>query len=160
MANDSFRVTKYPVAASVQVVGGGELSGTFSCMTRSGRHTGPETLEDLLNDASRFVPFFPSDGSNAPVLINKKNIVVVVVNPSEAASRPSATPDYSEPRALTLVLLGGREIDGLARISAPVGFTRTLDCINDTGAFLRLESQGKEIIVNLDMAVVVADADD
>lgn len=154
--DDDFRIPKQRIEAEVELEGGMKLVGAFLCAPHSEHHAGRETVADLLNEPSRFVPFFP-DSSAEPLLVNKSLVRVARLPVPDLAGDPESIPDFSSPRNVVLRMTGGTAIEGTARIAAPVGHTRTLDLLNELGRFMHVDGGDFHLIVNLDAVVSVED---
>jgi hypothetical protein len=150
----SFRIDKRRVAATVRLDTGAALEGAFLCAGQTAGHSGRETVVDLLNGSCRFVPFFPNR-SSSPVLVSTRAIIVAELDASE---RDGAGDDWSETRSVTIMLRAQGEITGDVTIVAPVGHRRTLDLVNEGGSFVLLDAGARLLVVNLDLALIVADA--
>lgn len=154
---EAFRVEKRRVAATVELDTGKKLEGAFLCSPRSALHAGRETVAELLNAAPRFVPFFAGEDTRHE-LINKRLIRLVHLGEADLPGDPELLADFAEPRKVRLELDSGDALEGVTRVSAPVGHTRTLDLLNETGPFLHLDAGDDHQIVNLDFVISAADA--
>ncbi len=152
--DDEFRIVKQRIEASVELQGGTRLSGGFLCAPRSEHHAGRETVADLLNEPSRFVPFF-ADGSEQPMLLNKNLVRVVKLAIEDLPGDPERLADFSSPREVVLRLDDGKALEGTAHVAAPVGHTRTLDLLNEPSRFVHVDCDDSHLIVNLDAVVSV-----
>lgn len=154
---DEFRIPKQRILAEVDLEGGTMVSGSFLCAPHSEHHVGRETVADLLNEPSRFVPFFP-ESSEGPVLLNKDLLRVVRLPIADLPGDPEQLGDFSSPRSVVLRMVSGAALEGTVRVAAPVGHTRTLDLLNEPARFVHLDSDDHHLIVNLDAVVSAEDA--
>lgn len=154
---DSFRVEKRRVAATIELDTGKKLEGVFLCAPHSQEHAGRETVAELLNAAPRFVVFFAGEDARHE-LVNKRRIRLVRLGEADLPGDPELLADFAEPRKVRLELESGDTLEGDTRVSAPVGHTRTLDLLNETGLFLHLDAGDDHLIVNLDFVVVAEGA--
>ncbi|MBN2195106.1 MAG: hypothetical protein JW751_19975 [Polyangiaceae bacterium] len=152
--SSSFRITTHRVPARVRLASGTTLTGQFSCAEQARQHVGSETLSDLLNDAARFVPFF-AEGRDDPVLLGKHAIRTVELLEPDGVAPVEA---FGEERAIEVLLDDGTELLGSIHVAAPIGHTRTLDFLNETGRFVRVRRSDGVVLVNVAVVVVVADA--
>lgn len=152
--HESFRITTQRVAATLVLGQGAPLRGEFPCAGQSHEQVGLDELGALLNQPAAFVPFF-LEQRPAPILVNKRAIRVVEVTPSSEAL-PLA--DFGEVRAVELLLDDGTELHGDLLVCAPLGHTRTLDTLNETGRFLLVVSGERVRFVNVDVITIAADA--
>ena len=154
---EAFRVEKRRVAATIELDSGEKIEGAFLCAPRSARHAGRETVAELLNATPRFVPFFAGEDSHH-ALVNKRRIRRVHLGDADLPGDPEILANFTEPRTVRLKLESGDTLEGDTRVSAPVGHTRTLDLLNESGSFLHLDAGDDHEIVNLDFVVSAEDA--
>lgn len=152
----SYRISKRRIDASVRVQGAGELVGHFLCAEHSDTHGGAETLSDVLNEPARFVPFFPA-GKKEPVFLNKQRITVVKLEGLVLLDDPAKVDAYDEARTVRVMFDDDDELVGSMRFSAPAGHRRTLDVLNEVGAFLYVEAEAAHYVVNLHHVLVASD---
>lgn len=149
----SFHIRKRRISATVRLDTGVALEGAFLCAPQASGHSGRETVVDLLNASARFVPFF-SDRSEAPVLVSTRAIVLVELDASE---RDVVDDEWTEARSVRVMLRGLGEVTGKLAIVAPEGHRRTLDMVNEGGGFVLIDSESRLLVVNLDLALIVAE---
>jgi hypothetical protein len=129
------RVPTLVLLADVECADGRRFRGRIFIPAASPRHPGPTRPEEWLNDPAPFFPFLP-DGAEAPVLMNKRELLVVSV-PSQ--SDEGDIPEGSDsPVKRVLVEAEARRLEGRLVIDMPHTQLRVLDYLNRAEAFLTL----------------------
>jgi hypothetical protein len=98
-------------------------------------HAGAMRAEEWMNDQADFFPFLP-DGEGSPVILNKREIVVLTV--AASADRNEALEQVPVPVRRVAIDCGGVRLQGEVLIDMPVNHSRVLDLLNRPGAFLTL----------------------
>ena len=134
-------IEKLRVTVRVSRPGEPPVEGVLSLFPHSEFHGGPETLLELLDPPSGFVPFErASDGG--VVLLSRPDIQWVMADPRVA-------PDLVRPRAFRFTreehvhvrLRGGEELDGVLQMELPEDINRTSDYLNGPERFFPLATR-------------------
>ena len=150
---ESFRVSTQRIRVRVWLARGTPLAGEFPCAGPIRDRATVRDLAELLNRPTHFVPFFPAERTK-PVLLNKAAIRFIdcSVPPGDEIN------DFAEERSVELLLDDGEELHGKIEVSAPLGHTRTLDGLNESGRFLILRTDDRTLVVNLSVVALAADS--
>src|SRR6266496_4126223 len=73
-----FKVPTVALAAEVSCDDGRQFQGRIFLPASASAHTGVMRAEEWMNEPSRFFPLLP-DGASGPVILNKREILVVTV---------------------------------------------------------------------------------
>jgi hypothetical protein len=101
----------------------------------SAKHDGPTRPEEWLNDDSQFFPFLPDEAA-APVLLNKRELLVLTVPAS--ASEGEIPEGADNPVRRVAVEAEARRLEGTLIIDMPQNHLRVLDYLNRPEQFLTL----------------------
>jgi len=121
----------------VWTVDGATFQATLSLHLHAEGHSGPQTVQDRLNDPDLFVAL-ALPGEVAPVLLNKIQVVRVDVKEAWTADAAEASADLPV-EAVRVQLINGVQLSGTVRIDAPSERRRLLDFLNTQPAFLPLQ---------------------
>jgi hypothetical protein len=91
--------------------------------------------EEWMNDEADFFPFLP-DGEGSPVILNKRELVVLTV--AASADRDDTLESVPAPIRRVVIDCGGVRLQGEVVIDMPANHSRILDLLNRPGAFLTL----------------------
>ena len=130
-----FRVPRVLRAAEVLCADGGRIHGRMFLPAAAQSHAGAMRAEEWMNDPTDFFPFLP-DGEGSPVILNKREIVVLTV--AASADRNDALDQVPVPVRRVSIDCGGVRLQGEVLIDMPVNHSRVLDLLNRPGAFLTL----------------------
>jgi len=139
------RVPTVAQEAEVLCADGRTFHGRIFVPASASHHSGPVRPVDWLNDEDAlFFPFL-LDGEKAPVLLNKKEVLVLTV---DAALEPlPAGDDAPMPRRNVVIELREHSITGVLRIDMPSHQSRVVDYLNRPGAFLVVEEAGRHHLI-------------
>jgi hypothetical protein len=129
------RVPTVALAAEVLCADGTSVLGRIFLPAAASTHPGPMRAEEWANDPAPFFPFLPDD-SASPVLLNKREVLVVSV-PADA-DEPSELESTSVVEQRAIVECGGRTIEGSIHNDLREGQGRVLDYMNRPEPFLSL----------------------
>lgn len=140
----SLKVPKRKVFLTVNLVGGGRISGKIFLSSQSAFHYGEELVIDLLNDQAPFFPFEIEETSSIWI-INKKNIISIYtfeeLKPEEELGRKEK---------ITIVLVDGQKLTGELIIDQPEYKSRVLDFFNaEEKEFFRLLNNSESYYINI-----------
>lgn len=133
------RVPTGVLPVEIECADGRRFSGRVFIPTASPSHDGPTRPEEWLNDGSGFFPFIP-DGEEAPVLMNKREILVLTVLAPAAAG--ALGEDLDSPLVRVRVEAESRRLEGELLIDMPPNHLRVLDYVNRAEPFLLLREGG------------------
>ena len=150
----AFRVRKREARATLTLVGGRTARGAFFVSETAADHTGPERIDEVLNAATRFVPFHvDADTGRATVLLlNRAHILIVSLPPTEAELVHDSSYEMARREPARLVLSNGERVAGEVHIAGPSGHARLSD-VADLNTFLPVEKPNQTVLVNVDHVV-------
>lgn len=131
---EEFRVPTTPVDAEIQLLDGRMLRGTVFVPASASVHSGPERMDEWINEATPFFAFRP-EGTQGADLLGKRSVVRLSV-PAAAAGDEAATREVQRTRVV-IECPGGR-FEGDIRLDMPDHQRRVLDYVNQPGAFISL----------------------
>ncbi len=131
---NELRVPTVERSVEVECADGRSFRGRIFIPVASPRHQGPTRTEEWMNEAPSFFPFLP-DGAEGPVLMNKRELLVLSVQES-----PDEDPDglAESPMRRVKVEAESRRLEGHLVLEMPGTQLRVLDYLNRTGRFLSL----------------------
>jgi hypothetical protein len=130
-----FRVPRVLRAAEVLCADGGRIRGRMFLPATAQSHAGAMRAEEWMNDEADFFPFLP-DGEGSPVILNKRELVVLTV--AASADRDDTLESVPAPIRRVVIDCGGVRLQGEVVIDMPANHSRILDLLNRPGAFLTL----------------------
>jgi hypothetical protein len=138
------RVPTVALAAEVLCADGRAFAGRIFLPASASRHSGPMRPEEWMNETPSFFPFLPDDG-DAPVILNKQEIVVLSVEAMVDEEPPAEGVQVLE--RSVCVECQERRLEGVVRIEMPKNQSRVLDHLNRGEPFLTLrEGQRHHLI--------------
>ena len=129
-----FRVPRLLRAADVLFTDGRRYRGRVFLPATAESHAGAMRVDEWLEEPVVFFPFLP-DGEGRPVILNKEQLVVLMV---PGAGAGEAAHESSAPRRLVLVECGALQVAGEVLIDMPSDHLRVLDLLNRPGRFLEV----------------------
>lgn len=121
--------------AEVECADGRKFVGRIFIPAASPKHSGPTRSEEWMNEGSWFFPFLP-DNAEAPVLLNKREVLVLTV--PAAASFGEIPEGADNPVRRVAVEAEERRLEGTLIIDMPENHSRVLDYLNRPETFLTL----------------------
>lgn len=154
-AKSRYRFEKHRAQAVVTLVSGETVRGWFF-VGGSASHSGPESVAELLNSESGFLPFEIERGDGtATVLYNRSHLIFAEVFQHEERNDPSYT--VAMPRDVSLLLSDGKRIDGAIRVYRPEGRDRLSDWARQPEVFRYVETADATFIVNAAHVVAITE---
>lgn len=133
------RVPTVVLPVEIECADGRTFAGRIFVPVAAPSHDGPTRPEEWLNDPAPFFPFVP-DGKSAPVLMNKREILVLSVSvPPEPLVENG---NVDSPVIRVQVEAESRRLEGELVIDMPPNHLRVLDYVNRPEAFLLLREGG------------------
>jgi hypothetical protein len=129
------RVPTVALAAEVVFVDGRTLVGRIFVPVAAAGHGGPMRADEWLNEAGPFIPFL-LDHEQAPVLLNKREVLVASVQAEADAAVTTEEAERQTPRKHVIVECRNRRIEGELLIDMPSHRSRVLDYLNLPDEFL------------------------
>jgi hypothetical protein len=126
-----------PVPLSVWNVDGSTLRGQIHLRMNAEAHTGPETVQDRLNDSDLFLTLSLS-GDPPVVFLNKIQLIRVELPEGEGLTDTRESTGDVTVEPIRVQLINGEQISGTVHIEGPAGKTRLSDFLNTQPAFLPL----------------------
>jgi hypothetical protein len=130
------RVPTLVLPVEIECADGRLFSGRVFIPAASAHHDGPTRPEEWMNDASHFFAFLP-DESDTPVLMNKREVLVLSV-PTPSSPLAEGETQVESPVMRVRVEAEKRRIDGELVIDMPPNQARVLDYLNRAEGFLLL----------------------
>lgn len=127
------RVPTGVLPVEIECADGRRFNGRVFIPTASPSHDGPTRPEEWMNASPAFFPFVP-DGEDAPVLMNKREILVLTV----LAPAGVEDGDLDSPLVQVRVEAESRRLEGELLIDMPPNHLRVLDYVNRAEPFLLL----------------------
>jgi hypothetical protein len=140
----------------VMLAEGPAIDGDLHLQPRVAWRDGPETVLEMLNRRDRFFAIGLPDGRASFV---SKSQVAAVYHPDDCPPAQAERQRAARRLAVTVVLVGGREIEGVALSELPSGRGRALDFLNDKGDFFELVTGAGPVCVNRTLVRMVRPAD-
>lgn len=137
-----FRIPRLLRAADVLFADGRRYRGRVFLPAAAESHVGAMRVEEWLEESGAFFPFLP-DGEGRPVILNKDQIVVLMVPVSD----PYDTPVFEVPVRHVLVECGSLQIAGQVALDLPSDQQRVLDLLNRPGLFVEVREAGRRHFV-------------
>ncbi len=149
-----FRIQKREARATLTLAGGRTVRGAFFLSETAADHAGPERIDEVLNAATRFVPFHvdADTGRASVILLNRAQIVTVGLPPTEAELVHDSSYELARREPARLVLSNGERVTGEMHIAALSGHARLSDFAN-LHTFLHVEKPHQTVLVNFDHVV-------
>jgi hypothetical protein len=123
-------------AAEIVFSDGRVLRGRVFVPASAAAHAGPMRVDEWLEDPAPFFPFLP-DGEGRPVLVNKRQLLMVTV---AASADHDLDGESGGPTRSVVVECGSLRLQGEVVVDTPPGHQRLLDLLNREGRFLLLRS--------------------
>jgi hypothetical protein len=133
------RVPTVVLPVEIECADGRVFSGRIFVPAASPLHDGPTRPEEWLNEPSSFFPFL-ADESERPVLMNKRELLVLSVSVPKGPQGETA--DADSPVRRVRVEAEKRRLEGELVIEMPPGHLRVLDYLNRAESFLLLREGG------------------
>ena len=149
-----FRIRKREARVTLTLVNGRTARGAFFLSETAADHAGPERIDELLNAATRFVPFHvdADTGRASVILLNRTQILMVSLPPSEADLVHDSSYEIARREPARLVLSNGERLVGEVHIAGLSDHARLSDVVN-LHMFLHVERPNQTVLVNVDHVV-------
>jgi hypothetical protein len=153
-------MSDYPLTARLKgrvvLAEGPAIDGDLHLQPRVAWRDGPETVLEMLNRRDRFFAIGLPDAKASFV---SKSQVVAVFHPDDCPPDQAERQRAARRLAVKVVLVGGREMDGVVMSELPSGRGRALDFLNDKGDFFELVTSAGPVCVNRTLVRIVRPAD-
>jgi hypothetical protein len=137
------RVPTVALEAEVLCADGRAFRGRVFLPAAASAHAGPMRPTEWMNDRTPFFPFLP-DGAQAPVLLNKHEVLVLTV-PGNAPGGPE--PSESAPSREVVVEVRDRSVRGSLHLDMPAHLSRVVDYLNRPDPFLIVSESGRNHLI-------------
>ena len=134
---NELRVPTHATAAEIRTADGRIFVGRIFIPSSSSQHTGSMRPDEWLNQTGPFFAFL-ADDAKSTVLLNKQEVAVLSIAPSQDEDARAEDVDLPE-RRLALEL-GDSRIEGVLLVDMPPGQRRVLDYLNRPEPFLLLRT--------------------
>lgn len=138
------RVPTVALAAEVLCADGRTFVGRIFVPASASRHPGPMRPEEWMNEGATFFPFLPDD-SQAPVILNKREILVISV--AADADAGDVLEEAENPVRRVAVEVRERRLAGTLIIDMPHNQSRVLDYLNRPEPFLTLRDGDRHHLI-------------
>jgi hypothetical protein len=139
-----YQVPRLLRAADVLFSDGRRYRGRVFLPATAESHAGAMRVDEWLEEPGAFFPFLP-DGEGRPVVLNKDQIVVLMVPGGGEGEDPHSA---TLPRRMVLVECGGLQVAGDVVIDMPSDHLRVLDLLNRPGRFLEVHEGDRRHFVS------------
>lgn len=136
-----FRLDKHPLSVTLFLADGVVREGVVFLSPDAERHSGPQTLLELLREREPFFPFRDATGRFA--LVNKAAVTHVRY---VAVGREELVVGIEQ--EVHIVFFGGELLQGTIRLAMPAGQARLQDYVNAAPGFFPLSVGTQRYIVN------------
>jgi hypothetical protein len=135
---------------------GPAIEGDLHLQPRVAWRDGPETVLEMLNRRDRFFAIGLPERKASFV---SKSQVVAVFHPDDRPPDQTERQSGARRLAVKVMLVGGREIEGVVMSDLPSGRGRALDFLNDKGDFFELVTSAGPVCVNRTLVRIVRPED-
>jgi len=151
---NDLQVPTVALAAEVLFADGQVVLGRIFVPAAASTHPGPMRAEEWMNDPEAFFPLLP-DQADKPVIVNKRQVLVLVVSEDPGPGEPDEAGFVLERRIV--VECGGRRVEGKVSIDMPEHQCRVLDYLNTPKPFLTLRDEGRNHLIQKSQITRVTD---
>jgi hypothetical protein len=142
-----FRVPTNALPTEILAIDGQTLVGRIFIPASASRHSGAMRAGEWLDEPADFFPFL-SDGASTPVILNKRQVLVVTVA-AAAEGGDHDEEDEAGTKRRVRVRCGERELEGAVLIEMPAGQSRVLDYLNRPSRFLGLFDGQRHLFIQM-----------
>ena len=147
-SSSAFRFEKRRVEASISLVGGDTVQGSF--------FVAGESVSALLEQETGFFPFEIGTGDRAQtVLYNRAHVITVLLSESEGARDPAYP--VAKRRDIWMMLSDARRVRGVVRVYRPEGRDRLSDWTHQPETFRYVDTDEGPLLVNAAHIVAVTE---
>jgi hypothetical protein len=143
----SLQVEKQAAPASLYLADGTLLAGRLYLAPSSATGPGPQTVEELMAEPTRVLPFRTSEGGL--LLVGKR--VVAAVSVALDSNRPAG---FWTPIPVSLRLAGPHRVEGNLVVEEGTGY-RLSDFLNAAGPWIAVESGACLVWVSMDQVIAL-----
>ncbi len=130
-------IPTHAVSLTLWTIDGATTHGEIFLRLDAQTHSGPETVQDRLNDADLFLTLSRAD--DAPLIFLNKRQVIRVEVPGEPLPPAPDSPVGVSLEPIRIRLVNGERLSGTVRIEGPAGKRRLSDFLNTQPPFLTLQ---------------------
>jgi hypothetical protein len=138
------RVPTVALEAEVLCADGRAFRGRIFLPASASAHDGPMRPAEWMNDKAPFFPFLP-DGGQAPVLLNKHEVLILSV-PGSVPGAPDVSAEVAPVREV-VVEVRERSVRGALHLDMPAHLSRVADYLNRPDPFLIVEEEGRSHLI-------------
>jgi len=148
-SSSAFRFEKRRVEATITLVGGDTVQGSF--------FVAGESISTLLEQETGFFPFeIGGDGGGVQTaLYNRAHVITVLLTESEGARDPAYP--VAKRRDIWMMLSDGRRVRGVVRVYRPEGRDRLSDWARQPETFRYVDTDEGPLLVNAAHIVAVTE---
>jgi hypothetical protein len=140
------RLPTVALAAEVLCADGRTFVGRIFVPVATAHHGGPMRAEEWMNEAAPFFPFLPNY-EESPVLLNKREVLVVSVQSAADVSGTPIEAEQQSPLRRVIVECRHRRIEGELLIEMPAHRSRVLDYLNRPQEFVTVREGDRHHLV-------------
>jgi hypothetical protein len=147
-SSSAFRFEKRRVEATISLVGGDTVQGSF--------FVAAESVSALLEQDTGFFPFEIGTGDGAQtVLYNRAHVITVLLSESEGARDPAYP--VAKRRDIWMMLSDARRLRGVVRVYRPEGRDRLSDWTRQPETFRYVDTDEGPLLVNAAHIVAITE---
>ena len=141
-------IDKLRVSVRISRPGQAVVEGMIALAPHSSLHSGPETLLELLDPETGFLPFERA-ADDAVLLISRHDIQWVLADPTVDAKlvRPPAY-QFTRQERVRVCLRGGEDLDGLIQMELPENVNRVSDYLNGPERYFPLATRRGTFLIH------------
>jgi hypothetical protein len=138
------RVPTVSLPAEVVDAGGGRSAGQVFMPAQASAHSGATRPVEWINSPGDFFPFLP-EGATSAVILNKSQVVLLVVGAS--ADADEVAEEEGLPRRRVRIECGSQSFEGTLLLDMPENQRRLQDYLNRPERFVELRDGDRHLLV-------------
>jgi hypothetical protein len=136
---EEFRVPTQAIGAEILLADGSQIRGEIFVAASMATHTGPEHVDEWIEEPSAFFPFLP-EGQTSALVYAKAAVVALSVRIGDGDGEP--LPDDTAEHRVILECAGSTH-EGRVTVDLPSHQRRVLDYMNHERSFVCLVGDGQ-----------------
>ena len=140
-----YKVPKVSIPVRVVMTAGGLLDGQAFVADIARDHTGPERLEEMLNEPELFMPLV---SKGKVYILNKRHLLYMTTSARSEIDYYKSLTTITRAEEVRLILRSGRAVTGTLLVEMPAGMSRVQDYLNSNRSFLPVLVRGQLALVS------------